>query len=237
MIQGCVPEIELSVQVEGERTWIRMGDGTDEVVDSRRWPLPGYLSVLRSPASKGRGQPRILRNPGGRARPDPGKGLLEKLRGSGSEFMKETQGSVFHINRHWPLSNDVPCISLLGHVMKCHPGLALPVNERPIYRGTPPILGQEGAMEIDPSPARDSQKFFREKPTIIEGQNEIRRKPTNQADEGRRIGAGGGMDGDMMGLREFGHRSKPYLFVWIILMRDHRNDRGWSANPLFYLCR
>lgn len=32
------------------------------------------------------------------------------------------------------------------------------------------------------------------------------------------------MDGEMMGLSEIGHRLKPNLFLWIILMGDHRYD-------------
>ena len=47
------------------------------------------------------------------------------------------------------LGDDVAGVQIVGHVHDGHAGLAIPVEHRPVDGGRPPVVGQQGRVDVD----------------------------------------------------------------------------------------
>jgi len=201
-----------------------MGNGADHVINSPSRRFPCDPAIFRAPPAEFRSQPRILGNPRGLPRLDERKALLEEAETLSGQLVIEGQGSILYVDRDPFLSNDVPCISFLDHGVERHARLALPVDQDPIDRRAPSILGQKRAMEIDAPKTGDVEKLFGKEPAVVKRKDEIRGELAHQLDKRRGIGIGRGIDRQFIVAGKRGHRAKPDIFVGIVAMRNHGHD-------------
>ena len=149
--------------------------------------------------------------------------------------MEHVHRRVVRADRHRLLVDDAPGIGLLDHLVQRHAGLALALEDRPIERRAPAVLGQERAVHVERAEPRVPQQRHRQHAAVVEGEDQVGLRLRHRALE--HCGVGVREHAQLFLRGKIEQARVPAALVRVVLVRDDERhletgleERGEAAD-------
>ena len=132
--------------------------------------------------------------------------------GGAGHLPEDVHGEVVRCDGYGFLVHDPPRVGLGHHLVERRSGFAFALDDGPVDRDAPAVLGKEGSVHVERTAPWDRQERLPQHHPIVEGEQEVRRQGANPVDDRGSVGVFGSDRLDALFAREPGDAGEPDVF-------------------------
>jgi len=182
-------------------------------VDVRSRLRPVDAAVLGLAAAEIRSAREVLRRELRRTRDELRQRAVEHDLGGDGHLAKDVDRAIVRQDRHGELVDDASRVGLLDHLVQRRARLALAVEDRPVHRGAPAVLGQERSVHVVGAAPRGREHRRGQHVAVIERKDEV-----GLRDGGRQLA--GHVEAVLA--RQLLDASEPHVLIRVVAMGHHQ---------------